>query len=311
MGVRLPGMPTVDVAGYLQRLGLGDAGTADIDTLRAVHAAHAERVAYEVLWIWGGQAPQVTTNPYEAAERIVAHHRGGYCYHLNGALSLLLSELGFDVVWHRAGVQNREEPNPPGAGRANHLALTVHGLPSGDNPAGDWFVDVGLGDALHEPLPLQEGVYEQGPFRFALRSSEVEPGGWRFEHDPKGSFIGMDFRPSRATEADFTDRHIYLSTSPQSGFVRVCTVQRRDATGVDILRGCHLSRVGGASDGGSGGGRTLETSREWYEVLADLFGLPMTDASATYRDQLWRRVRQAHDAWLARRDMTDLSQADG
>jgi N-hydroxyarylamine O-acetyltransferase len=298
---RLPGMPTLHVAGYLQRLGLGDAVTADIDTLRVIHAAHVERVAYEVLWIWGGQAATITTNPYEAAERIVAHRRGGYCYHLNGALSLLLSELGFNVVWHRAGVQNLEEPDPPGADRANHLALTVHGLPSDDNPAGDWFVDVGLGDALHEPLPLREGVYEQGPFRYELHPSETEPGGWRFVHDPRGSFAGMDFRPSRATEADFTERHTHLSTSPESGFLRVCTVQRRDATGVDILRGCVLSRMDGAMHSDKGGGRTLETSREWYEALAEVFGLPMADASPKDRDKLWQRVRHAHDAWLAGR----------
>jgi N-hydroxyarylamine O-acetyltransferase len=292
-------MPTLDVARYLQRLGLRDAVTSDIDGLRAIHAAHVERVAYEVLWIWGGQAATITTNPYEAAERIVAHHRGGYCYHLNGALSLLLSELGFNVVWHRAGVQNRDEPDPPGADRANHLALTVHGLPSDDNPAGDWFVDVGLGDALHQPLPLRQGIYEQGSFHYELHPSEMEPGGWRFVHDPRGSFAGMDFRPTRATEADFTERHAYLSTSPASGFVRVCTVQRRDATGVDILRGCVLSRVDGAAD--SGGGRALDTSQEWYEALADVFGLSMAGASVKDRDQLWRRVRHAHDAWLAGR----------
>jgi arylamine N-acetyltransferase len=294
-------MPTLDVAGYLRRLGLNESLTPDIDTLRVIHAAHVERVAYEVLWIWGGQAATITTDPYQAAERIVGRYRGGYCYHLNGALSLLLAELGFDVVWHRAGVQNREEPDPPGADRANHLALTVHGLPNDDNPAGDWFVDVGLGDALHEPLPLQEGVYEQGPFRFELRPSQTEPGGWRLEHDRKGSFAGMDFRPSRATEADFAERHLYLSTSPESGFVRVCSVQRRDATGVDALRGCVLSRVDGAAHSASGSGHTLETSREWYEALADVFSLPLADLSPTARDQLWRRVRRAHDAWLAQR----------
>jgi arylamine N-acetyltransferase len=290
-------MPTLHVAGYLQRLGLVDAVTSDIDTLRLIHTAHVERVAYEVLWIWGGQAAAITTNPCEAAERIVAHRRGGYCYHLNGALSLLLSELGFNVVWHRAGVQSREEPDPPGADRANHLALTVHGLPSDDNPAGDWFVDVGLGDALHEPLPLREGVYEQGPFRYELHPSAMEAGGWRFVHDPRGSFAGMDFRPSRATEADFNERHTYLSTSPESGFVRVCTVQRRDATGVDSLRGCVLSRVDGAERSDKGG-RTLETSRDWYEALADVFGLPMADATPKDRDKLWQRVRQAHEAWM-------------
>jgi hypothetical protein len=49
------------------------------------------------------------------------------------------------------------------------------------------------------------------------------------------------------------------------------------------------------------GGRTLETSREWYEALADVFGLPMADATPKDRDKLWQRVRHAHDAWLAGR----------
>jgi N-hydroxyarylamine O-acetyltransferase len=291
-------MRELDVAGYLERLGLDDSLRPDIYTLRAVHAAHVERVAYEVLWIWGGEAASISTNPHDAAERIVRRHCGGYCYHLNGALSLLLAELGFDVVWHRAGVQGGDEPEPPGADRANHLALTVHGLPTDESPSGDWLVDVGLGDALHEPLPLRAGLYEQGPFRVELRPSDMEPGGWRFEHDPKGSFAGMDFRPTRATEADFAARHVFLSTSPESGFVRVCSVQRRDATGVDSLRGCVLNRLDSTTHSDNGSGGTLETSREWYEALADIFGLPMTDVSPGYREQLWQRVRRAHDAWL-------------
>lgn len=62
--------------------------------------------------------------------RLLARHRGGYCYHLNGAFSLLLESLGFDVVWHRAGVQNRSEPDPVGPDSARHLTLTVHRAPS-------------------------------------------------------------------------------------------------------------------------------------------------------------------------------------
>lgn len=284
----------LDVAGYLDRLGMTGPLQPDADTLRALHAAHAERVAYEVLEIHLGQP--TTTDPYESADRIVRRHRGGYCYHLNGALSLLLSALGYDVVWHRAGVQNEDDPGPPGADRANHLALTVHGLPTETCPSGDWLVDVGLGDALHEPLPLHEGEYDQDPFRFALRRSEVEPGGWRFEHDARGSFVGMDFRPVRATEADFAERHTFLSNSPESGFVRVCSVQRRDATGVDSLRGCVLSRVDGTP---AAAPRTLESRDEWLEALADIFDLSLADVSLADREQLWRRVRSAHDAWLA------------
>jgi N-hydroxyarylamine O-acetyltransferase len=276
----------MDVAGYLRRLGIDDPGPPTAANLDALHRAHVERIAYEAIEIQLG-CP-TTVDPHEAAERIITRRRGGYCYHLNGAFSLLLRALGYDVTWHRGGVQNRSDPQPVGA-TGNHLALTVQGLPTNANPDGSWFVDAGLGDALHRPLPLKPGEYRQGPFVYALRPSDTEPGGWRFEHDPSGSFTGMDFRPAEATQDDFQARHNYLSTSPDSPFVRTCSVQRRDADGVDALTGCVLQRKP------TGETTTLETQDEWFEVLDDVFGLPLQDID---RDKLWRRVRTAHEAWL-------------
>jgi N-hydroxyarylamine O-acetyltransferase len=286
-------MPRLDTTAYLERLRMPRPGPPSADALRALHQAHVERVAYEALEI---QLERPTTvDPHEAADRILARRRGGYCYHLNGAFSLLLAALGYDVVWHRGGVQNRSDPEPVGAQRANHLVLTVHGLPAEDCPSGDWFVDVGLGDALHQPLPLHEGTYVQGPFRYALRRSDVDPGGWRFDHDPAGSFAGMDFTPGRATQADFRARHEYLSTSPESGFVRTCSVQRRDAGGVDVLTGCVLSRLGEPERDPV----MLETSSDWFDALREVFDLPLADVEADARARLWARVRTAHEAWLA------------
>jgi N-hydroxyarylamine O-acetyltransferase len=283
----------VDPAAYLARLRVTHDDAPSAAALRRLHEAHTERVAYEALEI---QLDRPTTvDPHDSAARILGRHRGGYCFHLNGAFSLLLAALGYDVVWHRAGVQVATDPGPVGAGIANHLALTVHGLPSADNPGGDWLVDVGLGDALHGPLPLVAGTHVQGPFRYGLRPSDVEPGGWRWDHDPRGSFVGMDFRPGRATQDDFRARHEYLSTAPQSPFVRTCTVQRRDAGGVDELTGCVLRRLGD----GDAPKRTLETSAEWYGVLRDVFDLPLDDLTAAEREALWARVRTAHEAWLA------------
>ena len=284
--------PRLDLDGYLRRLEVADPGPPSVNALHALHAAHVERIPYEAIEIQLGRP--TTLDPYDSADRIVARHRGGYCYHLNGAFSILLEALGYDVVWHRGGVQNRSDPGPVGA-IGNHLALTVHGLPDDRCPDGVWLVDVGLGDALHDPLPLQPGSYRQGPFAYALSPSAVEPGGWRFDHDARGSFTGMDFRPARATTGDFQERHEYLSTSPESMFVRTCSVQRRDATGVDVLTGCVLKRVGDDPPAP----RTLETAREWFDALADVFDLPLTDLSDTERRALWARVRDAHERWLA------------
>lgn len=287
-------MSSVNVEGYLGRLGLSAPGQPGITALHELHAAHAERITYETLDIHLGRPTSI--EPLDSVDRVL-RHRGGYCYHLNGAFSQLLAAVGFDVVWHRAGVQGSPEVPAPGSVHANHLALTVHGLPTEANPTGDWLVDVGLGDAMHTPLPLVAGVYEQKPFRFELRPSETDPGGWRFEHDPEGSFVGMDFAPGRATVADFLARHEFLSTSPESGFVRVCSVQRRDALGADTMRGCLLSRYGEPAVAE----QVIETAAEWFEALADVFDLTLPDVSPAERDGLWARVHAAHAAWEAER----------
>src|SRR5690348_1403577 len=144
-----------DIGAYLRRLEVGHEGPPSVEALRTLHAAHVERIAYEALDVQLGLVNSI--QPADSVERITRHGRGGYCYHLNGALSVLLTTLGYDVVWHRAGVQGRDDAEPPGPRQANHLALTVRGLPAPECPEGEWLVDAGLGDALHEPLPLVEG----------------------------------------------------------------------------------------------------------------------------------------------------------
>jgi arylamine N-acetyltransferase len=133
----------------LARLGV-EAEPPSLDMLTLVVQRHAERVPYETLWIPAGERWSI--DPIRAAWRIAFAGRGGYCYHLNGALGLLLRSLGYAVHGHVGGVQADGEPSTNAMG--NHLVLTVTDLPSDINPSGQWYVDTGLGDALHEPLPL-------------------------------------------------------------------------------------------------------------------------------------------------------------
>ncbi|MEV4808117.1 arylamine N-acetyltransferase [Nonomuraea sp. NPDC049421] len=280
----------METTAYLARLGLPSllGAPPSAEALRALHAAHVERVPYEALEIWLGRP--TTVDPLDSAARIL-RGRGGYCYHLNGAFSALLAALGYRVTRHVGGVQMR---NSEPAITANHLVLTVSDLPSVDNPGGEWLVDAGLGDALHEPLPLIEGSYKQGPFTYGLRRSEVAPGGWRLDHDPSGSFQGMDLAPEPAEMSAFAAMHEHLTTSPTSGFVRVAVVQRRDAYGVDCLRGLTLTRYGNTSLS-----VTLDSARDYYAALSDIFGLPLDDVSAQEKDALWSKVHAAQEAWLA------------
>ncbi|MFF8613209.1 arylamine N-acetyltransferase [Streptomyces sp. NPDC015350] len=276
----------IDVDGYLAALGATRPTAPTADALRALHRAQVERVAYENLDIHLGRSTGI--GAAESATRI-ARGRGGYCFHLNGAFGALLTALGYDVTLHRAGVQTT--PEAPAGASGNHLALTVR--LDGER----WLVDTGLGDGPHEPLPLREGSHVQGPFTYALAPSVAEPGGWRFVHDPCGSFTAMDFAPDPVELSSFAAEHVRLSTSPDSDFVRVLTAQRRDAGGVDVLRGRVLRRIraGGTDE------RTIDSADEWYAVLTGVFRLDLTDVDAAGRAELWHRVHLAHRAWEAAR----------
>lgn len=273
---------------YLHRLGL-EAEPPSVGALFRIHRAHVERVPWETLWIHLGARWSVDTT--ESMRRVASEGRGGYCYHLNGALAGLLDGLGYHVTRHVGGVHG-----PDGASEAemtNHLVLTVEDLPAGDNPGGAWYLDVGLGDTLHEPLPLIAGAYEQGPFTLMLEETSGV-GDWHLTHDPRGSFPGMAWRAAGTGMEAFAERHEWLSTSPESHFVKLITVQRRDATGVDILRGLTLQRIGDRESDS-----VLTTQAQLNDALADVFGFDLGAIGTDLLDTLWTTAHAKHQAWEA------------
>jgi arylamine N-acetyltransferase len=271
---------------YLALLGV-DArpGAVDAPTLAALQRAHVARVPYENLDIVRGRPPGI--DPIDCVRRIVAG-RGGYCFHLNGAFALLLEWLGVELTRHLAGVQGRHAAVPPGA-NGNHLGLTarVDGV--------TWLVDVGTGDGPVEPVPLEAGTYEQEGFLFTVTPSPLTPGGWRLHHDPRGTWILFDVASCSVTTAAFGDMHVKLSTSPDSGFVRLAAVMRRTAAHVEILRGCVYTDQNGTTEQQ----RDVETEEDWWGLVLDHFGLAYGDLTPSERGALWRRVRATHDAWVA------------
>lgn len=276
---------------YLRRLGFTTPPPATVESLFALLRAQVERIPYESVWVWLGE--RRTIQPLDSVRYLVSG-RGGYCFHQNGALATLLSWLGFTVHWHVGGVQGHPDAKPNVDG--NHLALTVTGLPSDTNPTGEWFIDAGLGDGPHEPMPLRAGTYTQGPHTYGLGPSELAPGGWRFDADSSMSLHGMDFLPGEATVADLQAQHERLQSAPDSSFVKTLVAFRRDAGGVDFLRGRVLKRQGRGTDSTT----NLDTRADWYGCLADVFGLALSDVDEERREVLWEKVTVAHEAWLAK-----------
>ncbi|MDR6862432.1 arylamine N-acetyltransferase [Phycicoccus sp. 3266] len=177
--------------------------------------------------------------------------------------------------------------------------LTVDLAPSEASPTGVWYVDTGLGDALHDPLPLVSGTHRQRPFDLTLEGS---PDGtrWHLVHDPRGGFKGMTWDMAEAGLDDFAQQHQRLSTSPESGFVQVPMAERRDATGVDVVRGLLMSRIG------EGARSEAVTDRDaWFDALAQLFGLRLDRLEPEARDRLWTSAAAAHQRWLEEQGSRD------
>ena len=135
--------------------------------------------------------------------------------------------------------------------------------------------------------------FEQPPFSMHLDRTPGAIGDWHLTHDPAGGFAGMAWRSAAATIDQFRAKHAWLSTAPESGFVRVLTVQRRDSTGVDILRGCVLSRVGAGASASD-----LTSRAELEDVLTDLFGLDLADIDPATLTAMWDRMEREHERWV-------------
>lgn len=276
------------MASYLARLGV-PAEPPSPAALHRLHRAHVARVPYETFWLHLGQPLGV--DGLESAHRLAMTRGGGYCFQLNGAFAALLTTLGYDVTQHVAGVHDAAEPSV--ATLRNHVALIVHGLPGDENPHGRWYVDVGLGDVLDEPLPI--GTDERsGSSPLVVEAVTDGVGDWHFVNGPGGSLAGVSIVATPVTMEAFAARHAFNVTSPASSFRRTVTCQRRHAAGTDVLRGRMLSR----RDVHSTTTTTIGSLRELRRVLDTVFGLRL-EAPRAALSALWSAMEARHDEWLA------------
>jgi N-hydroxyarylamine O-acetyltransferase len=266
------------VVRYLSRLGLPRNLAPTAETLAELQRRHLDAVPYENLAIMLGRPD--STDPRQTLERIAAGGNAGYCFHHNGALEVVLRALGFVVERRYGHVRGRTTP------RLNHLALlvTVDGR--------RWWPDLGLGDALRDPVEVVAGEIRQGPFRYEI--TDVGEEEWTFWHDPAaGSFTALDVRASRPADAEVDQAHRVLSTPPDGRFARVLVVQRRDDTGAGVLRGIRHQRIGAGAFT-----RDLASYDDWRAALESL-GVSLAGVAGGELRSLHARMLAAHQEWLA------------
>jgi len=280
-------MTRAEIKAYLRRIGIDEIRPPTLSYLTQLHRAHVSAISWQTIDIVAGRPASIDLRE---CVRLILGNRSGYCFHLNGAFSVLLRSLGYRVFWHRAGVQPLgQEP------RINsfHLGLTVS-LTNEQQQEQRYIVDVGLGDMPYDPIPLQNGTYEQGPLRYQVEESGVVQGGWRLVHDPHAPFVGVDFAPDVLENLEeFQPKHEFYSRSPESPWIQLFLVRQRHAEGSNELRGCIWSR----RDRRGIEKIELRTQSQWLEVLGDVFQEHLVHYSRLERDDLWKRVWNFHEEW--------------
>jgi N-hydroxyarylamine O-acetyltransferase len=155
----------MDINRYLEWIYITQTEDPSYSTLARLQWHHLCFVPFENLDILRGQP--IILDQARLYDKIVRHHRGGFCYELNGLFAWLLQQLGFSVSMLSARVyrSNLDQFSP----EFDHMLLLVHL----DRPL---LVDVGFGDSARKPVVLPDGVVEDisGAYRIQQMAADAE-----------------------------------------------------------------------------------------------------------------------------------------
>jgi N-hydroxyarylamine O-acetyltransferase len=264
-----------DLDAYLQRIGHTGACTTALETLTAIHHAHACSIAFENLDPWLGVP--VHLDPSAVHTKLVRGQRGGFCYEHNALLGAALRTLGFSVtdlaarvLWNMPAEMIRPR---------THMLLVV------DLDSHRYVVDGGFGGmTLTAPLRLDLSTPQatpHGPFRLQPTPIDrVLQAGVAGEWKPVYRF---DLQPQ--LRSDYEMASWYLCNHPDSMFRQLLVAAKPGLAGRHVLRDRQLTLH--ALDG-SNTTRTLATSAELREALQCIFGIDLSAVSGL--DERFDRV---------------------
>jgi N-hydroxyarylamine O-acetyltransferase len=255
----------LDLAAYLSRIQHDGPVSADVETLRALHLAHATHIPFENLDVQLGVP--IALDIASLQRKLVQNRRGGYCFEQNTLFLHALRRVGIEALPCEARVRSGSE------GKVlprTHMVLVVAA------GGADWLCDVGFGaDGLL--LPLQIDGDEHLEFgrhvRTVLEGNElVLQCRWDQPWEDLYAFV-----PEPRHPVDFEVGNWYTSTWPESVFVKTLTVQRNGPEERHLLRQLTFTvRRGPRLD-------TREIPRrELVALLRDVFGLDLP-ASSRFR----------------------------
>lgn len=269
---------------YLKRIGYEGPQKPTLEVLGNIHRQHVLGIAYENIDVLL-QRP-VDRSIEHIHQKLVVEQRGGWCYEMNGLLGWALTELGFNVTQLSGGVMRKEHGD---AAYGNHLLLRIDFDANADSTNQSWLADVGLGDGLLEPIPLDVGSYQQNNATFSLVKLDepTSAQSWRFVNHEGGLPPSFDFINQTANQAELDGTCATLQSDDKSIFRQNLVVQRVTDQGVQSL-------VGRLYTAANGQRQVVKSEQALSLLLTQAFGItqpPMTG--------LWNAVCHRHTELFA------------
>lgn len=259
-------MTDFDLDAYLRRIGYAGPRTISLETLAAVHRAHATSIPFENLDPLLGKPLKLDLVSLQ--HKLVVQRRGGFCYEQNLLLGAALRAIGFTVTDLAARV--RWNMPPETTRPRTHMLLAVNVA------AQRYVVDAGFGGhTLTAPLRMDRRIPQRtphGPFRLlygeGLYELQAEAGPpeqreWRalYTFDQQAQLL-----------SDYEMACWYLCHHPESVFRTALLAARPTADGGRIaLRDQFFTRY---RPDGSSEAQTLDSADALRNVLHQQFGLP-------------------------------------
>lgn len=206
---------------YLQRLGFNAPPTPTLETLRQLQLRHTGTFPFENLTTLSGEPVLIDLPSIE--QKVLYEGRGGYCYELNNLFLALLQALGFDA----RGISGRVvmgQPEGAWTARTHRLSLVIlDGV--------RYITDVGFGGMVPTaPLLLDTPTEQFTPHEHYRIEQHAD--GYTLRANVAGEWRAMYlFDLQRQEDIDYTVGNWYVSTHPESSFVKQLMVARTGRAG--------------------------------------------------------------------------------
>lgn len=222
----------MDKQAYLKRFAAEEKKEATLDYLCHLQEQHMLHIPFENLDVI--YKTPILLDVQRFYEKIVEHHRGGFCYELNGLFCWLLEQLGFDAHLVSATVQKED-----GSWALQDSHATI--LSALDKQV--YLVDVGFGDSVRKPIPLTGETVED--VSGAYRVQKLDDVTYDLQKKEKAWKTKYRFTTDKKHLEQFAPMCDFNQTSPNSPFTKTNLTTMATKTGRITLSGTTLTITDG------------------------------------------------------------------